>query len=203
MELTERQNKIVQMLKENSPMTGEEIGEALGLSVPTLRADLRLLTAIEVLAARPKVGYIYRTEQPNKVDYDNLYGIPIKDILLPTTEIGEDASMQDAVTKLFIEDVGSLYVVDANDQLVGLISRKDLLRASFTSDNPKSMLAGVVMTRMPNIVMATPDTTALEAGKLLLEHEVDSLPVAEKAGSRHVIGKITKNRIFQHFIERS
>lgn len=201
MEFTERQKKIIEMLKANSPMTGEKIGESLGLSVPTIRADLRLLTAVEILAARPKVGYIYQGKPANRLNYNELYDLPIEDILLPATKISEDTSMQAAITKLFIEDVGSLYVVDDDSELVGLISRKDLLRATFTSDDPKAVPAGVVMTRMPNIVMVTPQTTILEAGHLLLTHEVDSLPVVDKSGSRSVIGKITKNRIFQHFIE--
>lgn len=201
MEFTERQKKIIKMLKANSPMTGENIGENLGLSVPTIRADLRLLTAVDILVARPKVGYIYQGKPANRINYDELYSIPIESILLPATKISEDTSMQAAITKLFIEDVGSLYVVDGDSNLVGLISRKDLLRATFTNDDPKAVPAGIIMTRMPNIVMVTPQTTIMEAGNLLLTHEVDSLPVTEGAGSHVVIGKITKNRIFQHFIE--
>ncbi len=124
MEFTERQKKIIEMLKANSPMTGEKIGESLGLSVPTIRADLRLLTAVEILAARPKVGYIYQGNPANRLNYNELYDLPIEDILLPATKISEDTSMQAAITKLFIEDVGSLYVVDDDSELVGLISRK-------------------------------------------------------------------------------
>ncbi len=106
-----------------------------------------------------------------------------------------------AVGKLFLKDVGSLYVVNEKGDLVGLISRKDLLRASLNNSNVQSMMASIIMTRMPNIITATPDMSVIEAGKLLLLHKVDSLPVVEKQSSRHAIGKITKNRIFQHFIE--
>lgn len=58
------------------------------------------------------------------------------------------------------------------------------------------------MTRMPNIVTVTADATVLAVGQLLLKHKVDSLPVVEKGDQYQVIGKITKNRIFQHFIEK-
>lgn len=201
MEFTQRQNTIIEMLKQTSPLTGEAIAKRLGLSVPTIRADLRLLTAVEVLGARPKVGYVYQGDQLINVDYDELYEMPIKDILLPVTEVSDDASLQDAVSLLFLKDVGSLYVTDSNHQLVGLISRKDLLRASFSSPNPEAMLASIVMTRMPNIVTATPQTTVMEASQLLLKHKVDSLPVVAKQGSLEAIGKITKNRIFEHFID--
>lgn len=190
------------MLKKTSPLTGDTIAKTLGLSVPTIRGDLRLLTTVGVLKSRPKVGYRYQGDQLVNVDYDDLYDIPVGDIMLAPTKINDEASLQEAVSKLFLKDVGSLYVVDQQQQIVGLISRKDLLRASFNSTNPESMLASVIMTRMPNLISATPQTTVMEAGKLLLKHQVDSLPVVEKKGSLKVIGKITKNRIFQHFIER-
>ncbi|KRM57912.1 hypothetical protein C5L31_000111 [Secundilactobacillus malefermentans] len=202
MDFTDRQTKIINMLKKTSPLTGDTIAKTLGLSVPTIRGDLRLLTTVGVLKSRPKVGYRYQGDQLVNVDYDDLYDIPVGDIMLAPTKINDEASLQEAVSKLFLKDVGSLYVVDQQQQIVGLISRKDLLRASFNSTNPESMLASVIMTRMPNLISATPQTTVMEAGKLLLKHQVDSLPVVEKKGSLKVIGKITKNRIFQHFIER-
>ena len=57
------------------------------------------------------------------------------------------------------------------------------------------------MTRMPNVVTVTADTTIMDASKLLLKHNVDSLPVVQNRGDTHVIGKITKNRIFKYLIE--
>lgn len=203
MEFTERQQKIVQMLKAKSPLTGEEIANQLGLSVPTIRADLRLLTAIEVLAARPKVGYVYRGDGQAGVDYANLYEKPISAIMQPAITIKDDATLQEAISKLFLRDVGTLFVVDQKDNLVGLISRKDLLRASFNNSNPEAILASVIMTRMPNIITVTADTTVKKTGQLLLKHKVDSLPVVDQQVAQRVTGRITKNRIFQHFIEQA
>ena len=108
--------------------------------------------------------------------------------------------MEEAVTKLFLADVGSLYVLDDDGALVGLISRKDLLRASFTNRDT-TLPASIVMTRMPNVITVTADTSIIAASKLLLKHNVDSLPVVQNVGDTHVIGKITKNRIFKYLIE--
>lgn len=201
MEYTKRQQAIINMLKATSPMTGEEIAHRLQLSVPTIRGDLRLLTAVEVLAARPKVGYVFRGEQALGVDYATLYDQPISSIMQPAVTIQDNATLQTAISKLFLEDVGSLFVVDTRDQLVGLISRKDLLRASYNNPHPESILASVIMTRMPNIVTVTADMTIKTVGDLLLKHKVDSLPVVDKAAPMHISGKITKNRIFEHFID--
>ncbi|AZZ61443.1 helix-turn-helix transcriptional regulator [Oenococcus sp. UCMA 16435] len=201
MDFTKRQTHIINMLKQTSPLTSEKIAGNLDLSVSTIRPDLRFLTSVEILNARPKVGYEFKGNQLLDFDYDRVYKTPISDILLPTTEIKANDTLQAAVSKLFLKDVGSLYVVNEKGDLVGLISRKDLLRASLNNSNVQSMMASIVMTRMPNIITATPDMSVIAAGRLLLLHKVDSLPVVEKKSSRHAIGKITKNRIFQHFIE--
>ncbi|MEN2663710.1 CBS domain-containing protein [Lacticaseibacillus rhamnosus] len=191
---------MVQLLKAKSPMTGEMLATQLKISLATIRADLRLLTTVGILDARPKVGYVYQGASVLSVDNDALFNTPIAKILLPPTEIKLTTSMEEAVTKLFLADVGSLYVLDDDGALVGLISRKDLLRASFT-DRDTTLPASIVMTRMPNVVTVTADTTIMAASKLLLKHNVDSLPVIQKHGDTHVIGKITKNRIFKYLIE--
>lgn len=203
MEYTERQQKIIQMLKAKSPLTGEEIANQLNLSVPTIRADLRLLTAVEVLSARPKVGYVYQGDNQAGVDYATLYEQPVSAIMQPAATIKDDATLQVAISKLFLQDVGTLFVLDQQGQLAGLISRKDLLRASFNNSNPESVLASVIMTRMPNIITVTADMTVKQAGQLLLKHKVDSVPVMDQSAPQKLIGRITKNRIFQHFIEQA
>ena len=199
-QLTQRQNKIIQLLKAESPMTGETLATKLNISLATIRADLRLLTTIGILDARPKVGYAYQGENLLQMDSQKFFQTTIAAILLPPTEIKLTTSMEEAVTKLFLADVGSLYVLDDDGALVGLISRKDLLRASFTNRDT-TLPASIVMTRMPNVITVTADTSIIAASKLLLKHNVDSLPVVQNAGDTHVIGKITKNRIFIYLIE--
>lgn len=199
-QLTQRQNKIIQLLKAESPMTGETLATKLSISLATIRADLRLLTTIGILDARPKVGYAYQGENLLQMDSQKFFQTTIAAILLPPTEIKLTTSMEEAVTKLFLADVGSLYVLDDDGALVGLISRKDLLRASFTNRDT-TLPASIVMTRMPNVITVTADTSIIAASKLLLKHNVDSLPVVQNAGDTHVIGKITKNRIFEYLIE--
>ncbi len=201
MDFTKRQTRIINMLKQTSPLTSEKIAGNLELSVSTIRPDLRFLTSVEILNARPKVGYEFKGNQLLNFDYDHIYQTPISEILLPTTEIKASDTLQVAVGKLFLKDVGSLYVVNEKGDLVGLISRKDLLRASLNNSNVQSMMASIIMTRMPNIITATPDMSVATPDMSVIEAGKYSLPVVEKQSSRHAIGKITKNRIFQHFIE--
>ena len=58
-ELNKRQDTILQIVKENGPITGEQIAERLNLTRATLRPDLAILTMAGFLDARPRVGYFY------------------------------------------------------------------------------------------------------------------------------------------------
>lgn len=44
MELTHRQEQIIEIVKENGPITGENIADRLNLTRATLRPDLAILT---------------------------------------------------------------------------------------------------------------------------------------------------------------
>ena len=59
-ELSRRQQKIIQIVKDNGPITGEHIADQLDLTRATLRPDLAILTMAGFLEARPRVGYLYR-----------------------------------------------------------------------------------------------------------------------------------------------
>ena len=58
-ELNKRQEDILQIVKENGPITGEHIAERLNLTRATLRPDLAIQTMAGFLDARPRVGFFY------------------------------------------------------------------------------------------------------------------------------------------------
>ncbi len=68
-ELNKRQEDILQIVKENGPITGEHIAERLNLTRATLRPDLAILTMAGFLDARPRVGYFYSGKK--NVRYDD------------------------------------------------------------------------------------------------------------------------------------
>ncbi|MBO0476208.1 helix-turn-helix transcriptional regulator [Vagococcus sp. DIV0080] len=201
MELSERQKTIVEIVKANEPISGDKIAEALGLTKPTLRSDLAVLTMTGVLDARPKVGYIYSGLSFEPLLHEQLFETKIGEIMTSSIIVFPNTTVRDATTSLFMYDSGSLYVTDEETgDLIGLVSRKDLLR-SLLNNQGNELSVAIIMTRMPNIFVAYPEMTVLEAGKLLTKHEVDSLPVVESKGSKKVIGKISKTRIMEHFIK--
>lgn len=201
MKLTDRQIKIIEIVKENEPISGDNIAKTLGLSRATLRSDFSVLTMTGILDARPKVGYFYSGQDSKPLLFEELYGIPVKELMIPPILVDQDLSVYDAVTSLFMYDVGSLYVKNNNQELLGVISRKDFLRFLIGNANAEKTPVTMIMTRMPNIFTITPEWTVLEAGNLLMQHQVDSLPVLESEQSKRVIGKLTKTRIMHHFIQ--
>src|SRR5690348_1200260 len=87
------------------------------------------------------------------------------------------ATEHDAVVTLVLENVVSIIVADENSLLLGAISRKDLLKVTLGNGAASTMPVSLVMTRQPNIITVYPEDTVLEAGKKMVAHQVDSLPV--------------------------
>ena len=48
--------------------------------------------------------------------------------------------------------------------------------------------------------MVTPQTPLLEAGQLLVDHRVDSLPVVNNLEDQQVLGKLTKTHLVDCFV---
>ena len=59
MKLTERHKAIIEIVKNYEPITSDEIAEKLSLGKSTLRNDLAVLGMLEILEAKPNVGYYY------------------------------------------------------------------------------------------------------------------------------------------------
>ena len=201
MELSQRQMKIIEIVKEHQPISGETIAKQLGLSRATLRNDLSILTMTGLLDARPKVGYFYTGQTVEPLLFEKLYHTKVAEVMIPPLLISQTVSVYEAVTTLFMYDVGSLYVKNDQDELIGVLSRKDLLRFAISNAAPENTPVAMIMTRMPNIVTITPEETILTAGTLLGRHEVDTLPVVDPQEPKKVIGKITKTRLMNYFIQ--
>lgn len=194
MVLTERQNKILAMLKENSPssLLGDEIAEKLEVTKSALRTDFSILTGLKLIISKQNRGYIYNEKTKIKL---------VKEFMSPQNSVDIKTSVYDAIIHLFNFDLGTLVVVE-NEKLAGIISRKDLLKATLNGKNIEKIPVSMVMTRMPNIVYCYEDDTVLEATRKLIAHEIDSLPVLKrKNGALSLVGRFTKTNVMKLFYE--
>lgn len=200
-ELSDRQEKIVAIVKEYGPITGEKIAEMLSMTRAALRPDLAVLTMSGFLEAKPRVGYTFRTEGAENQIRRVLNQYRVRDIQSRPVIVKENCSIYDAIVTLFVEDTGSIFVVDNDNYLSGLVSRKDFLKTTLGQADIHKVPVSVIMTRMPNIVTTNIEETVIEAVKKVVEHEIDSLPVvkcfldAEGDEKLEVVGKVTKTNI--------
>lgn len=200
-QLNKRQEQILQIVKENGPITGENIADRLHLTRATLRPDLAILTMSGFLDARPRVGYFYTGRSGAQLLTDSLNHLFVKDFQSIPVVVNENISVYDAIVTMFLEDVGTLFVVDKQPVLVGILSRKDLLRASIGKQELASIPVNVIMTRMPNITMCSKEDLMIDVAKKLIEKQIDSLPVVkETERGFEVIGRITKTTITKAFV---
>lgn len=200
-ELTKRQDQIIQIVKDQGPITGEQIADQLNLTRATLRPDLSILTMAGYLDARPRVGYFYTGKSGTQLLTENLQKIYVRDYQSMPVVVKENVSVYDAICTMFLEDVGTLFVVDNSSLLVGVLSRKDLLRASLGKQELTALPINIIMTRMPNITMCEMDDLLIDVAKLLIEKQIDSLPIVRKSEKGfEVIGRITKTNITKAFV---
>lgn len=192
----------MQIVKDQGPITGEHIAEQLHLTRATLRPDLAILTMAGFLEARPRVGYFYSGKSGTQLLTDNLSKLFVKDFQSIPVVVNDSISVYDAIVMMFLEDVGTLFVVDQKSLLVGVLSRKDLLRASIGTKDLATIPVNIIMTRMPNITMCFRDDLLLDVAKKLIAKQIDALPVVKQAedGGYEVVGRITKTNIAKAFV---
>ena len=202
MKLTKRQKEIVEIEKKDEPVSGEKISELLDVSRATLRSDLSFLTLVGILKASPKVGYTYAGSDLETLFFFDTFQKKVEDVMTSPVLVTHDSFIQDAIITLFMYDADVLYVIDEKKQLLGILSRKDLLRAALNANIDVTPVA-VCMTRMPHIKTCHKDLNILEAAALLQDFAIDSLPVVEEQNEGHIIGTITKSALLDFIIQEA
>ncbi|NLA26475.1 MAG: helix-turn-helix transcriptional regulator [Firmicutes bacterium] len=205
MDLSQRQKKILEIVKSSGPISGEEIASRLNVSRAALRPCLAILTMSGLLVARPRVGYTYAGKDAKNLFADYLRRFTVGEVKAVPAVVREETSVYDAIVTLFVEDVGTLFVVDEEGCLQGVLSRKDLLKTAIGGSNLLSIPVTVIMTRMPHVVTVGPELDVVTAAKKIIDYQIDALPVVKEAGQGKfkVVGKITKTTLARMLAEVS
>lgn len=204
-QLNTRQLKIIDIVKENEPITSESIASMLKVTRATLRSDLAILTMTGILDARPKVGYFYSGINEASLAGNKIKDKRVKDIMSMPVLIKQDTNVYECIVTMFLSDVGSIFIIDDNENLCGVVSRKDLLKATIGGGDINKMPIGMIMTRTPNVITVTKEDDIILATKKIIDHEVDSIPVVEinEEDSNYVkiIGRLSKTNITKLFLD--
>ena len=119
--------------------------------------------------------------------------------------ISQNSPLRDAYWLMIDNKVRRLPVMD-DEHLVGIVTLEDLRRAEpptgigldlvKITDMLSRMTVRQVMTKDPKTI--APDAPLIEAARMMLEHEVSTLPVMEDS---QLLGIITESDIFRAFVE--
>lgn len=206
-QFSERQQRIIDIVKEHQPITSEQIASMIGLTRATLRPDLSILTMSGLLDARPKVGYFYTENTMKSHEIREVSSRKVGDVMSVPVIVEESNSIHNTIVTMFLEDVGSIFITDGK-HLTGVVSRKDLLKNALGGSDINKIPVSMAMTRMPNIIYSKADETVVEATRKIIDHEIDSIPIviSEIEGNiekLEVIGRFSKTNIARLFMEIS
>ena len=205
--LSKRQEQIAQIVREEGPVTGSAIAEHLEVTRSALRSDLSVLTMLGVLDARPNVGYYYVGLSKETQTAERLKSFLVSDVLSQAVVVNGDTSLYDTIVTIFTEDVGTILVCD-DSYLVGVVSRKDLLRASMGQTDSHTMPISMIMTPVSKVITVEHTDTLVEAAQKMIDYEVDCLPVVvredvENKKRLKVVGRVSKTTVAKVFLECS
>ncbi|HZD30042.1 MAG TPA: CBS domain-containing protein [Candidatus Angelobacter sp.] len=108
------------------------------------------------------------------------------------------ATVEDAILMMMDKDVGAVAVIDEHGIVAGMFTERDVLAKFALSGTP----AGKVPVRemmSPMVEMATDETTAAEAFRVMLERHYRHLPVVDDQGK--VLGILSIRNILEARID--
>ncbi len=96
-------------------------------------------------------------------------------------------TLAEAARKMWTQQTGSLLVVDESEDLMGIITERDILRAVGTGMALDGATVADVMSK--DLTTVSPSTTLREAAKLMADNWIRHLPVVD---SGKVVGIISQ-----------
>ncbi len=108
------------------------------------------------------------------------------------------ATVEDAIRKMLDKDVGAVAVIDEHGVVAGMFTERDVL-AKFALSSRDAKATPVRELMSPMVEMATEETTAAEAFKVMLERHYRHLPVVDDQGK--VLGILSIRNILEARID--
>ncbi|MDR7544279.1 MAG: IMP dehydrogenase [Armatimonadota bacterium] len=161
--------------------TCSKFSRRIDVAIPIVSANMDAVTESEMAIAMAREGAIGVIHRFLTVDQQVAEVRKVKRAETIVIErpyvFGPTRTVRDAVA--FMEEHGSagLLVVDGNDQLLGLVTARDLLFA----EDPTRPLASV-MTPRERLITAPPGIGLEEARRILHEHRIEKLPLVDSEG---------------------
>jgi CBS domain-containing protein len=121
--------------------------------------------------------------------------VMLSDIMsYPVIKVHEDTPVKKVIQ--ILRDMGctGLPVVDSQDDLVGIVSRRDLKKVR----QSKQMAAPVKAFMARNVVTISHDRSAVEVARLMIKHDIGRVPVVKEG---KMIGIVTRSDVMMYFYD--
>ncbi|MDX2496171.1 MAG: DUF294 nucleotidyltransferase-like domain-containing protein [Desulfuromusa sp.] len=118
----------------------------------------------------------------------------------PVTTCTPETSIQDIARKMIQQSIGAILVCDKNNQLVGIVTERDLVAkvlARETSDGHTAN-AGEVMSLQPYTM--APDTFMYEATTFMMGHKIRHLPILDQG---EIVGIVSFRDLMKYRSQKS
>lgn len=166
--------------------------DKIKLSLPFISANMDTVTEADMAIAMARaggIGVIHRfmpiAEQVRQVKkvtrFEEFF---ISD---PYT-VGVDATIGDLQKEIHSNGVSSFLVVDRDNTLLGLVTRRDIL----FEENTQYPVTKV-MTKRSKLITASKNITSAKAKKIFAKHKIEKLPIVDKSGK--LFGLVTAGSI--------
>ncbi len=109
-----------------------------------------------------------------------------------------ETTVAEAIQTMIDRRVGAVAIVNADFQVVGIFSERDVLKkVALSGNDPHQVKVAEVMT--PHVEMATNETTSVEALNAMLESHFRHLPIVDKHG--RLLGVLSIRNILEAKID--
>lgn len=200
MNLSELQKSIIEILRDDGRLSIEEISSKLNVDIDEARYNLTLLSRFELIEKQKDEKYYYKGDRSYIIFAEIMKFYPVENVMSMPAIVEEGTSIYDTVVYLFLENIGSVFITRDGD-LVGVVSRKDLLKASISNNNLDEIPVSTIMTKMPNVRYAYKDTSVFDCASMIVKYEIDGIPIVDNQnGKLVVVGRITKTNLASMFV---
>ena len=124
----------------------------------------------------------------------------------PVKTVGPDVPVLVALKRMKQQHINRFPVVDRHGKMIGIVSKNDLLKASpseatmLSAWEVNSLLEKITVEKVmsKNPITVTEDTVVEEAARIMVDNDVNGLPVMRNGD---LVGLITDGNLFELFME--
>ena len=124
---------------------------------------------------------------------DALQGLTARDIAVPAPDPLPADATADAALQIMMKTGNRAFPVMLGDQLLGILTMGDFVK--LTDRSPADAYVTSLMTRLSDLVSASPETSATEVLQMLSKRGVGQIPVIDEHGK--LVGFVTREGILK------